>query len=47
MRSGQWSLLQKTLLRLFYTRPRFMSPQAKHTFLEPDLCCFGERSDAE
>jgi hypothetical protein len=30
-------LSQKKVLRLFYTRDRFMSPQAKAVFLEPDL----------
>jgi hypothetical protein len=30
-------LSQKKVLRLFYTRERFMSPQAKVGFLEPDL----------
>jgi hypothetical protein len=30
-------LLQKTLLRLYYSRRRIMSPEAKRTFVEPDL----------
>lgn len=30
-------LSQKKVLRLFYSRDRFMSPEAKVTFLEPDL----------
>jgi hypothetical protein len=30
-------LAQKKVLRLFYSPGRFMSPQAKHEFLEPDL----------
>ncbi|MDB6112552.1 MAG: Peptidyl-tRNA hydrolase, archaeal type [Pedosphaera sp.] len=30
-------LSQKKVLRLFYSRERFMSPQAKVEFLEPDL----------
>ncbi len=30
-------LLQKTLLRLYYTRERILTPAAKATFVEPDL----------
>lgn len=30
-------LLEKKTLRLFYSRERFMSPQAKAEFVEPDL----------
>lgn len=30
-------LAQKTLLRLFYSRERIMSPEAKTRFVEPDL----------
>ncbi|SRR5581483_2834994 len=30
-------LSQKKVLRLFYSRDRFMSPQAKAGFVEPDL----------
>jgi hypothetical protein len=30
-------LSQKKTLRLFYSRERFMSPEAKVTFIEPDL----------
>jgi hypothetical protein len=30
-------LLEKKTLRLFYSRERFMSPQAKVEFVEPDL----------
>jgi hypothetical protein len=30
-------LAQKTLLRLFYSRERVMSPEAKQRFVEPDL----------
>ena len=30
-------LLQRTALRLFYSRERIMSPAAKHTFVEADL----------
>jgi hypothetical protein len=28
---------EKKVLRLFYSRAQFMSPQAKHEFVEPDL----------
>ncbi|HEY3241943.1 MAG TPA: hypothetical protein VGM03_01205 [Phycisphaerae bacterium] len=30
-------LLHKTLLRLYYTRPRIMSWEAKRAFVEPDI----------
>jgi hypothetical protein len=30
-------LSQKQVLRFFYTRERFLSPEAKATFIEPDL----------
>jgi hypothetical protein len=30
-------LLQRTLLRLYYTRERIMTPEAKAGFVEPDL----------
>lgn len=30
-------LLQRTLLRVFYSRDRLMSPEAKRSFVEPDL----------
>lgn len=30
-------LMQKKTLRLFYSRDRFMSPEAKTSFVEPDL----------
>jgi hypothetical protein len=30
-------LLQKTLLRLYYTRPRIMTLEAKARFVEPDI----------
>lgn len=30
-------LSEKKVLRLFYTRERFLSPEAKATFIEPDL----------
>ena len=30
-------LSEKKVLRFFYTKERFMSPEAKATFLEPDL----------
>jgi hypothetical protein len=30
-------LLQRTVLRLFYSRERIMSPAAKHNFVEADL----------
>lgn len=34
---GQPQLTQKKILRLFYSRERFMSPEAKTTFVTPDL----------
>ncbi len=30
-------LLQKSLLRLYYSRDRILSPNAKSTFVDPDL----------
>ena len=30
-------LLSRVLLRLFYSRPRIMSPEARHGWVEPDL----------
>ena len=35
-------LVQKTLLRLFYSRPRIMSWEAKRVFVEPDLLALPE-----
>lgn len=34
---GHPELAQKTILRLFYSRERIMSAEAKRTFVEPDL----------
>ncbi len=34
---SQPQLTQKKILRLFYSRERFMSPEAKTTFVAPDL----------
>lgn len=35
--AAQTHLHEKKLLRLFYSRERFMSPEAKYTFVPPDL----------
>lgn len=34
---SQPHLLHRTLLRLYYTRHRIMSPEAKRQFVEPDI----------
>ncbi|HSI12669.1 MAG TPA: hypothetical protein VK961_11530 [Chthoniobacter sp.] len=38
--AAQTHLHEKKLLRLFYSRERFMSPEAKYNFLPPDLAPF-------
>ena len=35
--AAQTHLQEKKLLRLFYSRERFMSPEAKYSFVPPDL----------
>ena len=38
--AAQTHLHEKKLLRLFYSRERFMSPEAKYSFVPPDLAPF-------
>jgi hypothetical protein len=41
----QSHLLNRQLLRLFYTRHRIMSPEAKRTFVQPDITPLPEPED--
>lgn len=38
--AAQTQLHEKKLLRLFYSRERFLSPEAKYSFIPPDLAPF-------
>lgn len=44
--AAQTQLTEKKLLRLFYSRERFLSPEAKYHFVAPDLAPLPKRTNS-